>query len=114
MNNATLTSIASQGFSLLEVLCSLAIFAIALLGLLGMQLTSIRYAYSSLLHAQAQIQLVNLVEQCTVSKQINEKQWKNANAMYFPNPESVISGTNASLAFQAYGQPEQLSLSLNC
>lgn len=107
-------SVTNQGFSLIEVLCSLAIFAIALLGLLSMQLTAIKNAYSALLHAQAQIQLLNLVGQCNVTQKPDEKSWQKTNNNYFPNSQSKMNGQNADLNFQAYEQQEHLSLRLAC
>ncbi|MFN7096892.1 MAG: prepilin-type N-terminal cleavage/methylation domain-containing protein [Gammaproteobacteria bacterium] len=100
----------TKGFSLLEVMISLAIFATSLLGLMKLQTLSLRYAYAALLRAQAQAQMVNLADMLMVSLNIDTGYWQQSNANYLPASKSMVGDNQVRLVWQVYDQPEALSL----
>ncbi|MBY0544900.1 MAG: prepilin-type N-terminal cleavage/methylation domain-containing protein [Gammaproteobacteria bacterium] len=104
----------TSGFSLLEVLLSVSIFSVALLGLLGMQTASIQTAYSALLRSQAQIQLVNIAGQCLVSSFPNIVDWQKSNTFYLPQGIGSLHGNSVTLSWSVYNQSENISLPVSC
>lgn len=104
----------SSGFSLLEVLLSISIFSIALLGLLGVQTISIQTAYGALLRSQAQVQLVNITGQCLISSFPNITDWQKNNVFYLPQATGNINRGSASLNWHVYNQDENISLPVSC
>lgn len=99
-----------NGFSLLEVMISLAIFSISLLGLLKLQTVAMRYAYASMLQAQAQMQVINFANELMLPLAIDTNSWQRSNVLYLPQSQSRIDGDQIRLGWQAYGQIEVLSL----
>lgn len=98
------------GFTLLEVMVSLVIISIALLGLLALQTASIRYGYSALLHAQGEIQLMNLAQEYLITPQPNLQTWEKTNQIYLPASTYTVSSQQISLHWQAYQLSDQLIL----
>jgi prepilin-type N-terminal cleavage/methylation domain-containing protein len=99
-----------NGFSLLEVLLSLAIFSIGLLGLLKLQTISMQSAYASMLRAQGQIQLTNFAEELMLPVVPDIATWQMSNAGYLPLSQSRLTGNQIRLVWQTYGEVEGLTL----
>ena len=66
MNNRSLSK--STGFTLLEVLIAVVIFAIGLLGIAGLQVAGMRYTHGSQLRAVATIQAENMADRMRANK----------------------------------------------
>lgn len=100
----------SPGFSLLEVMLSVFILAFALLGLLDLQTHSLRYAYSALLHTQAEIQVFNLSQEFRLTPQVDIQSWELSNQNYFPSSQTQISPSELALRWDAYGLSDRVAL----
>ena len=95
-----------NGFTLLEVLISLFILSILLLGLDAMQLAALREAESAYYLSVATQQLNNMLERLQITKNDSlsdqQQQWNQQNQMVLPNGRGVISGEYPHIKLAIY------------
>ena len=99
-----------KGFSLLELVIALAIFSMALLGLMKIQIVGIRSAYSAMLRAQGQVQLLSLIEQTRISSKVDLGPWLQSNDEYLPQSKGGVTAKGVYLQWQIFDQDESLAL----
>lgn len=102
----------TPGFSLLEVLLSLVILSVGLLGLLKLQTSAMQYAYTALLRTQGQVQLLNIAQTLILPAPTSGFDWQKSNELYLPQSQSRVAANQVNLVWTVYGQPERLSLQI--
>lgn len=79
------------GFSFIELLISLSILSISLLGLLRLQLAANQYAYSALLFGLAQTQVINAAAIPASYRMMWQPTWNAINLQLLPAGRGSIS-----------------------
>jgi type IV pilus assembly protein PilV len=105
---------ATHGFSLLEVMISVSIFSIGLLGLLQLQARSLQHVYSAMLTSLAANQLVNIADQFMVTTSPDITEWNHENNHILPQGEGQLVYTilNYRLALAWFYQEQSYTLTL--
>lgn len=94
--NGPSQSIASRGFSLLEVLITLVVLSVGLLGIAGLQITSLRYAHNANLRYQAALQANDMADRMRANQLgVESGAYNNISGMS-SDPGCISSGCSAS------------------
>ena len=113
---------ASSGFTLLEVLITVVIFSVGLLGLAGLQATGIKLNHSSLLRTQATLLVYDVADSVRAKGLSNYGQsdiddWKGELSKKLPSGDGSISfnGNRATIAVswddtRGVGSPKEFTL----
>lgn len=78
-----------NGFALFEVLITLLVVSLALLGIVGMQVSAVHYAQEAYLHSVATTQLANMLERLRTNTSLAARameleRWNDNNARLLP------------------------------
>ncbi len=88
-----------KGFSLLEVLIALLILSVGLLGVVGMQLSGIKYTDEAYFHSLATTQLSSMMERLRANHSSESRgrefqRWNTLNALLLPEGEGTYACQN--------------------
>ncbi len=97
----------AKGFSLIEVMISIVIFSVGLLGLLRLQTLSLQHAYSAMLTSQAESQLVDMADQLMITAIPDISLWNNENNLLLPQGNGVLYGAAPHYQLQLFWNFEE-------
>lgn len=89
-DNNFYNKISCTGFALLEVLLTLLIISLSILGVIGLQLSALHHSQESYLQSLAAVRLSSLMERLRVNASPDARsgeldQWNQTNALLLPN-----------------------------
>ncbi len=90
-----------QGFTLLEVLIALVVFTVGLLGLLGLQMTSLKLSHDSLLRTNATLLAKDMADRMRA----NPVEMRQGLSGAYHNPNGVVSANPNCLGLDSSGAP---------
>lgn len=103
----------NKGFSLLEILISLAIFSFSFMGIASLFWAVTQNTYQHFFLYQAEWQLMNEAELRWVSKGSGLGEWERENKVLFPGGQSKSNSNNLFISWQtSRGEPAFLKLTL--